>query len=136
MGTIEEKILKDYHSVAVVGALPNSERESNRVADYLIKHNYNVIPVNPNASEILGKTSYPDLISIKEKVEVVDIFRRSEEVMSTVEEAIKIGAVAIWMQEGIINEEAAAKAKAAGLLVIMDKCIKKEHERLFNIEDN
>lgn len=95
-----------------------------------MEHGYHVIPVNPNAQEVLGKTSYPNLSSVPEKVEVVDIFRRSEEVMPIVEEAIKIGAKAVWMQEGIINEEAAAKARAAGLLVVMDKCMFKEHQRL------
>ena len=95
-----------------------------------MEHGYEVIPVNPNVQEILGKTSYPDLSSIPEKVEVVDIFRKSGEVMPIVEEAIKIGAKAVWMQEGVINEEAAAKARDAGLLVVMDKCMLKEHQRL------
>ncbi len=127
---MEEKILKDYHTIAVVGASPNPERASNIVAGYLIENGYNVIPVNPMASQILGKTSYPDLSSIPEKVEVVDIFRKSEDVMPIVDEAIKIGARAIWMQEGVINKDALAKAKAAGLLVTMDKCMRKEHLRL------
>lgn len=95
-----------------------------------MEHGYKVIPVNPNVQEILGKTSYPDLSAIPEKVEVVDIFRKSGEVMPIVEEAIKIGAKAVWMQEGVINEEAAAKARDAGLLVVMDKCMLKEHQRL------
>lgn len=127
---VEEKILNEYRIVAVVGASPNPERPSHRVASYLAEHGYRVIPVNPGAKEILGKTSYPSLISIPEKVEVVDIFRRSEEVMAIVDEAIKIGAKAVWMQEGVINEEAAAKARDAGLLVVMDKCMLKEHSRL------
>ena len=95
-----------------------------------MEHSYEVIPVNPNVQEILGKTSYPDLSSIPEKVEVVDIFRKSGEVMPIVEKAIKIGAKAVWMQDGVINEEAAAKARDAGLLVVMDKCMLKEHQRL------
>ena len=95
-----------------------------------MEHGYHIIPVNPNAQEILGKTSYPNLSSLPEKVEVVDIFRRSAEVMPIVEEAIRTGAKAVWMQEGIINEEAAAKARAAGLLVVMDRCMFKEHQRL------
>ena len=126
----EEKILNEYRNVAIVGASPNTERPSYRVASYLVEHGYNVIPVNPKAPEILGKTSYPDLSAIPEPVEVVDIFRRSEEVTPIVEEAIKIGAKAVWMQEEVINEEAAAKARDAGLLVVMDKCMAKEHLRL------
>ena len=114
----------------MVGASPDPERPSHKVFDYMAHHGYHVIPVNPKAREILGHASYPNLKAIEEKVEVVDIFRSSDEVMPVVDEAIRIGARAIWMQEGVINEEAAAKAKKAGLLVVMDKCIKKEHERL------
>jgi len=128
--TVEEKILSKYRNVAVVGLSPNQERPSHRIAKYLAEQGYNIIPINPNAQQILGKASYPKLSSIPEKVEVVDIFRRSEEVMTIVEEAIKIGAKAVWMQEGIINEEAAAKAREAGLMVVMDKCMSKEHRRL------
>ena len=127
---LEAKILNEYYNVAVVGVSPNPRRPSCRVASYLTRHGYHVIPVNPRAQEILGETSYPDLSSIPEKVEVVDIFRRSEEVMPIVEEAIKIGAKAVWMQEGVVNDEAAAKARDAGLLVVMDKCMRKEHQRL------
>lgn len=127
---LEAKILNEYHTVAIVGASPNPERPSYRVTDYLIRKGYHVIPVNPNAQQILGKTSYPDLTSIPEPVEIVDVFRRSEEVMPIVEEAIKIGAKAVWMQEGVINEEAASRARDAGLLVVMDKCMRKEHLRL------
>ena len=96
----------------------------------MARQGYEVIPVNPHAREILGKPSYPDVNSIPEMVEVVDIFRRSEEVMPIVDEAIKIGAKAVWMQEGVINEEAASKARDAGLLVVMNKCMYKEHRRL------
>lgn len=131
---LEAKILNEYHTVAVVGVSPNPKRPSCRVASYLTRHGYRVIPVNPNTQQILGKTSYPDLGSIPEKVEVVDIFRRSEEIPPIVDEAIKIGAKAVWMQEGVINEEAATKARNAGLLVVMDKCMRKEHRRL--IENN
>ncbi len=116
--------------MAVVGASAKPERPSYRVAGYLAEHGYNVIPVNPGVQEILGKTSYPDLSSIPGPVEVVDIFRRSDMVMPIVEEAIKIGAKAVWMQEGVINEEAAARARDAGILVVMDKCMLKEHQRL------
>jgi len=130
MGAREETILKKYRTVAVVGASNNPERPSHGVARYLIEQGYNVIPVNPNEKEILGKTSYPDLSSVPEKVEVVDIFRRPEQVMPIVEEAIKIGAKAVWMQKGIVSEEAAAKAENAGLLVVMDRCIREEHQHL------
>jgi len=128
--TLETKILNQYRIVAIIGVSPNPERPSYRVASYLMEHGYKVIPVNPNAQEILGKTSYPDLSSIPEKIEVVDIFRKSEEVVPIVEEAIKIGVKVVWMQEGVINEEAAVKARDAGLLVVMDKCMLKEHQRL------
>ena len=127
---MEAEILNKYHNVAVVGASPKTERPSCRVADYLMRHGYNIIPVNPQVQQILGKTSYPDLSSIPEPVDVVDIFRRPEEVLPIVEEAIKIGAKAVWMQEGVINEEAATRARNAGLLVVMDKCMRKEHMRL------
>ena len=127
---IEEKILNEYNSIALVGASPNPRQASCRVASYLDSHGYRVIPVNPYAQEILGKTSYPNLSSVPEPVEVVNIFRSSEEVMPIVDEAIKIGAKAVWMQEGVIDDEAAAKARDAGLLVVMDKCMRKEHLRL------
>jgi predicted CoA-binding protein len=127
---VEARILDEYHTVAVVGASTKPERDSYQVVSYLLEQGYQVYPVNPNAREILGTPSYPDLSSIKDAVEVVDIFRRPEEVMPVVEEAIKIGAKAVWMQKTIVNEAAAAKARDAGLLVVMDKCIREEHERL------
>jgi predicted CoA-binding protein len=127
---IEDTILKRYHTVAVVGLSPDPNRPSHKVASYLAQHGYEIIPVNPDAHEILGKPSYPDLQSLPQSVEIVDIFRRSEEVMPIVDEAIKIGARAVWMQEGIVNEEAAARARDAGLLVVMDRCMLKEHRRL------
>ncbi len=127
--SFEADILNKYRSVAIVGASPDPERPSYRVVRYLMKHGYHVMPVNPNVQDILGKTSYPDLKSIPEKVEVVDIFRRSEDVMPIVDAAIEIGAKVVWMQEGVINGEAAAKARDAGLLVVMDRCMRKEHLR-------
>jgi predicted CoA-binding protein len=131
----EEKILTTYHTVAVVGLSPDSNRPSHKVASYLAQHGYKIIPVNPDAHDILGLPSYPDLKSVPRAVEVVDIFRRSEEVLPIVDEAIKIGAKAVWMQEGVINEEAAARARDAGLLVVMNKCMFKEHRRLSNEPD-
>ena len=127
---LEKEILNKYRNVAMVGASSNSERDSYQVASYLMDNGYNVIPVNPNVREILGKTSYPDLGSIPEKVEVVNIFRRPEDVGPIVDEAIKVGAKAVWMQKGIVNEAAAARAKDAGLLVVMDKCMHEQHELL------
>ena len=126
----EKKILNSSRVVAVVGLSPKPDRPSHQVARYLKKNGYKIIPVNPKAAEILGEVGYPDLSSVPEPVDVVDIFRRSEEVPAIVEEAIKIGAKAVWMQEGVVNEEAAARAKEAGLLVVMDRCMLKEHRKL------
>ena len=131
----EATILKNYHIIAMVGLSPDPNRPSHRVANYLISHGYKVIPVNPDAQEILGTRSYSDMSSIPEPIEIVDIFRRSEEVMPIVDEAIKIGAKVVWMQEGVINEEAALKAQDAGLLVVMDRCMLKEHKRLNQKQD-
>jgi predicted CoA-binding protein len=126
----EEEILSSSRVVAVVGLSAKPDRPSYNVASYLMKNGYKIIPVNHKAGEILGEVCYPDLGSIPEPVDVVDIFRRAEEVPAIVEEAIKIGAKAVWMQEGVINEQAAARAKEAGLLVVMDKCMFKEHQKL------
>jgi uncharacterized protein len=130
MGT-EQDILNSCRVVAVVGISNKADRPSNRVAAYLKDHGYRIIPVNPSEKVVLEETCYPDLSSIPEKVDVVDIFRRSEEVLPVIEEALKIGAKAVWMQEGVVNEKAAAKARAGGLKVVMDKCISKEHARFF-----
>ena len=126
----EEEILSFSRVVAVVGLSSKTDRPSYEVASYLKEQGYKIIPVNPMEKEILGEICYPDLASIPEPVDVVDIFRRSEEVLPIVEEAIKIGAKAVWMQEGVVNGEAAARAREAGLLVIMDECMLKEHQRL------
>jgi len=128
--SVEKEILNSSRVVAVVGLSPNPERPSYRVGSYLKEQGYKIIPVNPTAEEILDEVSYPDLASIPEPVDVVDIFRRSEDVPAIIEDAIRIGAKAVWMQEGVINEEAAARAKEAGLLVVMDKCMFKEHQKL------
>lgn len=128
--SIEEEVLKSSRVIAVVGISENPERPSYRVASYLKENGYKIIPVNPNIGEVLGEASYPNLSSIPEPVDVVDIFRRPEEVLAIVEEAIEIGAKVVWMQEGVINEEAAARAREAGLLVVMDRCMRKEHLKL------
>jgi predicted CoA-binding protein len=104
---IEEKILNGYRTVAVVGLSPVPSRPSHKAASYLAQHGYEIIPVNPDAHALLGKSSYPNLQSLPQSVEIVEIFRRSEEVMPIVYEASKIGAKAVWMQEGVINEAAA-----------------------------
>ncbi len=129
MSDIEE-ILKTCKTVAVVGLSPKMERASYGVAHYLKGCGFRIIPVNPTAQEVMGEKCYPSLTDVAEPVDVVDIFRRAEDVPSVVDEAIKIGAKAIWMQLGIVNEEAAEKARKAGLKVVMDKCIKVEHGRL------
>ena len=126
--TIED--ILDYRNIAVVGISDNPERPSNFVARFLIEHGYNVIPVNPKLEEWNGKKCYPDLLSIPEPVDVVDIFRRPEAIPPIVDEAIGIKAKVVWMQEGIVNEKAAAKARASGLEVVMDKCMKIEYNRL------
>jgi predicted CoA-binding protein len=126
----EATILNDYRIIAMVGLSPDPNRPSHKVAKYLINHGYKVIPVNPDAQEILGTKSYSNMSSIPGPIEIVDIFRRSEEVMPIVDEAIKVGAKVVWMQEGVVNEEAASKAQNAGLLVVMDRCMLKEHKRL------
>ena len=131
----EANILKEYNIVAVVGLSTDPNRPSHRVAKYLISQGYKVIPVNPDAREILGKRSYTNLSSIPEPIEIVDIFRRSEEVMPIVDEAIKIGAKVVWMQEGVINEKAASIAGNAGLQVVMNRCMLKEHMRLSKKQD-
>jgi predicted CoA-binding protein len=125
-----ERILKTCRTIAMVGASPNPDRTSNNVFNYLIQHGYRVIPVNPAVKEISGEKCYGSLSVIPEKIDVVDVFRRSEDCLSIVEEAIKIGAKTVWMQEGVINGEAEARALAAGLEVVMDRCIMKEHKRL------
>lgn len=123
-------LLTTSRTIAVVGLSPKESRPSNQVARYLISAGFRVFPVNPGQETILGLPCYPDLAAIPESVEIVDIFRKPEEVGPVVDEAIKIGAKAVWMQEGIVNEAAAAKARAAGLVVVMDRCIKIDHQHL------
>lgn len=124
------EILKHCRTIAVVGVSSNPEKASYRVAEYLKSAGYRVFLVNPREKTLLGDTVYPDLSSITEKVDVVDIFRRAEDVLPVVEEAIRIGVGTIWMQLGIVNNEAAEKAKSAGLSVVMDACMMRDHESL------
>jgi hypothetical protein len=121
-----EAILK-MKRIAVVGLSSNPSRQSHDVARYLQRQGYTIIPVNPTETEVLGEQAYPRLSDLPEPPEVVDVFRRSEFVAEVVDEAIKVGAKAVWLQLGVIDEEAARKARDAGLLVVMDRCLKVEH---------
>lgn len=125
------QLLKNARTIAVVGLSSNRMRPSYGVADYLQRAGYKIIPVNPNEVEVLGERAVARLEDIREKVDIVDIFRRSEFVPEVVESAIAIAAKAVWMQEGVIHEAAAQRARAAGLEVVMDLCILKEHARRF-----
>lgn len=129
MNRISE-ILHTAQTIAVVGLSGKRYRPSHGVAEYLQRAGYRIIPVNPEETEILGEKCYPDLDSVPEAVDVVDIFRRSEFVPEIVEAAIRKHAKVVWMQEGVIHEEAARRAQEAGLLVVMDRCILKDHRRL------
>jgi predicted CoA-binding protein len=128
-----KQILKTIKVVASVGVSSNEEKESYWIFNYLNAQGYQMIPVNPAASEILGLKVYPDLASIPQKVDVVQVFRKPEDVPPVVDAAIQIGAKIVWMQEGIINEEAARKAEAAGLKVVMNRCMRATHQRLFGV---
>jgi predicted CoA-binding protein len=123
-------ILLSARTIASVGLSSNMEKESYWIVSYLKEQGYRIIPVNPTADQILGEKAYPDLESIPEKIDVVQVFRRSEDVPPVVDSAIKIGAKVVWMQEGIVNEEAAQKAREAGLQVVMDACMRMTHRRL------
>jgi predicted CoA-binding protein len=122
-----KEVLRTARTIAVVGFSPKTNRPSHLVGSYLIQKGFRVFPVNPGQSEICGVTCYPDLASILEPVDVVNIFRRSDEVLPVVEEALAIKAKVVWMQQGIVNQEAAALAEKAGLVVIMDRCLKLDH---------
>ncbi len=130
------EILQSNSSIALVGFSPKVDRPSHRVGKYLMDVGFTVFPVNPGVSEVCGRKSYPDLASIPEPIDIVDIFRRSEEVLPIVQAAIAIHAKVIWMQQGIINEEAARLAEKAGLKVIMDRCIMVDHKNMGKIQVN
>jgi uncharacterized protein len=129
MANIPE-ILKSSRTIAVVGLSSNPMRPSNGVAAYLQRAGYRVIPVTPNESEVLGEKCYARLEDVPEKIDLVDIFRRPECVPEIVESAIRVGAKTVWMQEGVVNHQAAERARAAGLEVVMDRCTLKEHRKL------
>lgn len=123
------KILEDCRTIAVVGLSANPARASNGVAGYMRRQGYTVIPVNPNEAEVFGEKSYATLADVPVPVDLVDVFRRSDAAGAAVDEAIRIGAKAVWLQEGVIDHAAAERARDAGLLVVMDRCWLKEHVR-------
>lgn len=124
------QILTTAKTVACVGVSSNPEKPSYGIFQYLAEAGYRMIPVNPTAPEILGRPSYPSVRMIPEKIDVVQVFRKPEDVPPVVEQAIQAGAKVIWMQEGVVNEAAAAQAEKAGLKVVMDRCMMKTHQRL------
>ncbi len=125
------RILKQARTIAVVGLSANWYRPSYFAARYMQEHGYRIIPVNPTYPEVLGEKCWPDLKAIPEPVDMVDCFRKSEEIPAIAEDAIAIGAKVLWMQLGVVNEAAAQRARDAGLEVVMDRCVKIEHARLF-----
>jgi len=125
-----DEILRSARTIAVVGLSSKRFRPSYGVAEYMQRAGYRIVPVNPEEREVLGEKCYADLDSVPEAIDIVDIFRRSEFVPEIVEAAIRKGAKAVWMQEGVIHEEAARRAAEAGLDVVMDRCILKDHRRL------
>lgn len=126
-GETIRQILANCRTIAVVGASSNPARASNHVASYMKAQGYRVIPVNPNEQTVIGEPAYPSLTAVPGPIDLVDIFRKSEDVLPVVEEAIARGAKAIWMQEGVVNEAAAQLAREAGLAVVMDRCWLKDH---------
>jgi uncharacterized protein len=123
------EILKRYHTIGVVGLSSNRSRPSYGVSEYIQSAGYRVIPVNPNEREVLGEKSYARLEDVPEKLEIVDIFRRIEEVPPAVESAVRVGARVVWMQLGLEHQTSAEKARAAGVIVVMDACMLIEHKR-------
>jgi predicted CoA-binding protein len=124
-------LLQRAKTIAVVGLSSNPLRPSHGVSAYMQSHGYCIIPVNPNITECLGEKAYSSLLEVPEKIDIVDVFRRSEFVDGIVDQAIQLKVPAIWMQEDVINERAAAKARQAGIFVVMDRCILKEHRARF-----
>jgi uncharacterized protein len=123
------EMLKTAKTIAVVGLTDSPLRPSYGVSHYMLTHGYRIVPVNPNITDWMGEKAYPSLLDVPEKIDIVNVFRRSEAVPDVVEQAIQIKAPAIWMQEGVIHEEAAEKARQAGIFVVMDSCILKEHRK-------
>jgi predicted CoA-binding protein len=124
-----QRVLDECRTIAVVGLSSNPSRPSNSVSSYMRRHGYTIIPVNPNETEVFGERAYPSLAEVPVNIDLVDIFRRSEKAGTAVDQAIAINAKAVWLQEGVIDQEAAQRASEAGLLVVMDRCWLKEHQR-------
>jgi len=133
LSTIAElrRILKNNHTIAVVGLSADRYRPSYFAAKYMQEHGFRVIPVNPKYDEILGEKCYPNLKAIPEPVDIVDVFRKPEDCVPIAQDAVAIGAKVLWLQLGVVNEEAAHIAQAGGLEVVMDRCVKIEYARLF-----
>jgi predicted CoA-binding protein len=132
--------IKEFYqlkNIAVVGVSKNEEKPSNQVPKYLIEHGYNIIPVNPTLTEVLGRKAYPSIADIQERIDIVDVFRKSEDVSAVVDDALKKkdGIKALWMQLGIYNEDAERKAKQNGIDVVYNRCMMEEHKRLFDDEE-
>lgn len=125
------ELLQRAKTIAVVGLSSNPLRPSHGVAAYMQSHGYRIIPVNPNITECLGERAYASLLDVPDKIDIVDVFRRSEFVEEVVDQAIQLRVPAVWMQEDVINETAAAKARQSGIFVVMDRCILKEHRARF-----
>jgi predicted CoA-binding protein len=123
------RILDECRTIAVVGLSSNPSRASNSVSGYMRRQGYRVIPVNPNETSVFGEKAYRDLFAVPEKIDLVDVFRRADEAGKAVDEAIAVGAKAVWLQEGVIDSAAAQRAEDAGLMVVMDRCWLKEHIR-------
>ncbi len=131
--------IRDFYqlkNIAVVGVSKNEEKPSHYVPKYLIEHGYNIIPVNPTVNEVLGKKSYPNIADIPEKIDIVDVFRRSDDLLSVIDDTIKKKdkVKVFWMQEGIYNHEAEKKAKENGIDVVYNRCMMAEHKRLFDAD--
>ena len=124
------RILDSCRTIAVVGLSGNSSRPAHRVAAYMQRHGYTIIPINPNERTVLGERAYATLSNLPAKVDLVSVFRRSDEAGAVIDQAIQMGAQAVWLQEGVIDEAGTRRANEAGLLVVMDRCWLKEHRRL------
>lgn len=124
------EMLRNGRTIAVVGLSSKRLRPSHGVAAYMQQHGYRIIPVNPAETEVLGEKAYATLADVPDKIDIVDVFRKSEAVPEIVDEALRLGIPYLWLQEDVVHEEAAAKARAAGVKVVMDRCILKEHRRL------
>jgi predicted CoA-binding protein len=126
-----EKLLRDSRTIAVVGLSGKPWRTSYGVTQYMQSRGYRIIPVNPHESEVLGERSYPNLEAVPDRIDIVNVFRRSEYVGDVMESAIRVAAKAVWTQLGVVDQDAAERGRAAGLEVVMDRCILVEHQRLF-----